>query len=362
MKLISDYCFAVIAILCCTILFSGCACHNPDYLALAHSEFDSKNYNRGIDLVNKAIETDPDSAEAFNLRGMLVRRYVRDAERAIKDFTKAIELKPDFAVAYNNRCLAYNMLRDWKRMAEDADSAVKINPTYSTAIINRAIANQEIGKQAEAMADYDLVLKINSEDKDALDAYFHKAELNYRNRKYSEALMDLNSCYSLMKKIWPDYPHLADINRFRGFIYMHQGNFKLAEAEYKSYIKTAEKPSLYYILLLFVSEAKSGVIDNELLDKHFKNADTKKWPYPIYQMLTDKIDYEKCLKLTQTEKPEITKGNLCEAYFYIGERYLANGNEKEGIAYLKKCIKTDVKNFMEYMIAEKELERLKKQN
>ena len=55
---------------------------------------------RAIEDYDKAIELDPNDAEAYNDRGSSYHRLGQN-ERAIEDYDEAIKLDPDNAEAYN---------------------------------------------------------------------------------------------------------------------------------------------------------------------------------------------------------------------------------------------------------------------
>jgi lipoprotein NlpI len=55
----------------------------------------------------------------------------------------------------------------------------------------------------------------------------------------------------------------------------------------------------------------------------------------------------------------ISKELLCEAYTYIGFKYLSNNNKDKAKEYFKKSIKTDIHYFIEYSFSKEELENLK---
>ena len=67
-------------------------------------------YSEAIEDFTKAIELNPDYAEAYYFRGLYLlqpRRDYNHAIKAIKDFTKAIELNPDDAETYHFRGFIY---------------------------------------------------------------------------------------------------------------------------------------------------------------------------------------------------------------------------------------------------------------
>ena len=61
---------------------------------------------------NKAIELNPDNADAYYDRGLT---YYQQGGfiQAIPDYNKAIQIKPDYAGAFYNRALTYYQLKEY---------------------------------------------------------------------------------------------------------------------------------------------------------------------------------------------------------------------------------------------------------
>jgi tetratricopeptide (TPR) repeat protein len=74
--------------------------------------------------LTKAIELEPDFAEAYLNRGGLYFAK-RLSGQAIADFTEAIELKPDFAVAYCNRGVAFGGKGLYEQAIADSTKAIE---------------------------------------------------------------------------------------------------------------------------------------------------------------------------------------------------------------------------------------------
>lgn len=97
------------------------------------------DYDHAIVNLTKAIELNPNFAEAYNNRGIAYRKKGNHT-CAIADYTKAIELKPDFAKAYNNRGNAYSDKGNYGRAIDDYTKAIKLKPDFINAYYNRGIA------------------------------------------------------------------------------------------------------------------------------------------------------------------------------------------------------------------------------
>jgi tetratricopeptide (TPR) repeat protein len=111
---------------------------------LAH--YDLKEYERAIEDYNKAIELDPNYVNAYYNRG-LAYYYLMQYERAIEDYNKTIELDPNYAHAYNNRGIAYYYLMQYERAIEDYNKTIALDPNDADAYNNRGLARNKLKEQ-----------------------------------------------------------------------------------------------------------------------------------------------------------------------------------------------------------------------
>ncbi len=77
-----------------------------------------------------------------------------DFKGAIADYTKAIEINPQYADAYNNRGAAKYSLKDTQGAIADYNKAIEINPQLALAYYNRGNAKHGLRDQPGACADY----------------------------------------------------------------------------------------------------------------------------------------------------------------------------------------------------------------
>ena len=86
----------------------------------------NKDYDTAIEQLNKVIEMDDKSVEAYNLRGSCYSALKKN-EEAVKDFSKVIEINPNNRGAYVGRSSAYKALGKLPQAKSDALKASKIN-------------------------------------------------------------------------------------------------------------------------------------------------------------------------------------------------------------------------------------------
>lgn len=136
--------------------------------------FNETDLDKKIELYTKAIELNPNYAEAYNNRGSAYDDK-EDFDKAIEDYTKAIELDPNLAEAYYNRGNAYAHKGDFDKAIEDYTKAIELNPNHATAYYNRAfcyikLAEKETDKAKakeyyqKAWDDCDTGLSLNPDE------------------------------------------------------------------------------------------------------------------------------------------------------------------------------------------------------
>ena len=96
--------------------------------ALGNNDLALENYK-------KALELNPDYAEAYNSMGTVLQSQ-GDYDSAIDSYERAIKIKPDYAEAYNNIGVALGCKREIDRAKSYYLSAIKVNPAYAEAYYN----------------------------------------------------------------------------------------------------------------------------------------------------------------------------------------------------------------------------------
>ena len=114
--------------------------------------------------LQKAISLDPNLAEAFYARGVLVwtpsNRFLH--EQAIKEFTRALELNSNLAGAHLELGLVYNHIGLQSRALEELDRALRLDPNALVAASQRAMAYLYQHNYDDAIREFDRYPELSS--------------------------------------------------------------------------------------------------------------------------------------------------------------------------------------------------------
>jgi tetratricopeptide (TPR) repeat protein len=117
---------------------------------------DLAEHELAVDDFSRAIEMDPEYADAYFSRGVLYWREVRNAYRAIRDMTRVLELAPHRAEALFNRAMAHQMrgdhdlaIADLERyLAEGSDPYWRESATHQLGLLREMVAERNAHRAA----------------------------------------------------------------------------------------------------------------------------------------------------------------------------------------------------------------------
>ena len=120
-----------------------------------------KQYDAAIDRYRKAININPDYAEAYKNMGIVLRDK-GELEAAIVSFQQALQIKPDYAEAHCNMGIALRDKGNPDAAINSYNQALRIKPDYYEAYYNMGnVLRSDKGNSEAAIDSYKLALKIN---------------------------------------------------------------------------------------------------------------------------------------------------------------------------------------------------------
>ncbi len=197
--------------------------------------YNQQKYELALSDWNKAIDINPNFADAYYNRGLLYSDQQK-YELALADYSKAIDINPNFADAYYNRGNLYSDLQKYDLALSDYSKAIDINPNYANAYYNRGNLYSDLQKYDLALSDYTKAIDINP---NYANAYNNRGNLYSDLQKYDLALSD----YSKAIEINPNY---AEAYNNRGLLYYNLQKYELALADYNQAIRINPNYAMAY--------------------------------------------------------------------------------------------------------------------
>ena len=181
----------------------------------------TNNPTRAIELINKAIEVNPNVASAHSNLGNALNALKRH-QAAIASYDQAIAIKPDHANAYANRGKALYELKQYQAAITSYDQAIAIKPDHADAYCDRGIALNELKQYEAAVDSYDKAIAIKPAH--AL-AHCNRGVSLYELKQYQAAIESFDKALF----IHPDY---ADAYSNRGNVWHNLGQHQTAIESY----------------------------------------------------------------------------------------------------------------------------------
>ena len=194
---------------------------------MANSFIAKNNHRKALPYLDRAIELDPKSAEAYYLRGN-VYFSLEEIDLAELDLNKAISLNPRLAVAYWQRARVYGERGKLDLALSESAKAVGLAGSNCDSYWYRDRASwyAQKGDNVHALEEYNRTIQAKPKD---LWPYFFRACIYYKTGSYSKALSDLNIASKP-----PTEVSLGRVRQLRAQCYDKLGKHDLAEKERKA--------------------------------------------------------------------------------------------------------------------------------
>ncbi len=284
-------------------------------------------------------------------------------DQAIVEYNKAIELNPKLDYAYNNRGLAYKHKGEFDQAISDYTKAIELNPKLDFAYSNRGSAYKAKGQFDKAITDHSKAIELYNSHKDThefdkikvfkdnREAIEYKSKRNaafYYNRgsayiakgQFDQAIDDYNRAIEFV-------PNYSDVYMVRGNVYQLRGQIDRAIADYSKAVDLNPNNEYAYLHLLIVTWlSKGNDIDTvNKLRQHLVSMKSDKWVHIIlrYYLGVDGLNEQSILsEAIKGKNSQENRERLCEAYYYLGAKLLADGNRNDAANYFSKSIENGV--------------------
>jgi tetratricopeptide (TPR) repeat protein len=213
------------------------------HLRLAAQHLKQRNLPDALTAVDRALELDPESVEAWLLRTathFMMRRLqsmLSDAENAVRrakdsrtyywrglaynelrripeslaDAEEAVRLDPKSVQAYLLRAAAKRDGGDARGAVEDVTTALTYGPESSFIYQQRGLSWVQAGNKEKAIADYNTAIRLNPR---SVTSYRERAELYMEMREYASAVAD----YARIAEVMPTSKHFSDLAGARIYV------------------------------------------------------------------------------------------------------------------------------------------------
>jgi len=236
-----------------------------------------------------------------------------------------------------------------QKTSAQIDSGQLQGRELAEAYRHRGIAYNYLLAYDKALADFDRAIGLHQVD---AGYYEDRAIAHLKLRDFGAANRDLDMALGLDTK-------RASAYREKGRVAAYQGDFERASTEFLSAVRNSSGQAVVYgAMWLHIALSRAGRPQTEPLSSIKAQMNPGQWPYPIIQVFLREISPDAALGAAASPIPEDDLMRKCEAYFYIGEQYLIEGDAEQASAAFQAAVATQVSDFLEFDWAARELERL----
>ncbi len=310
------------------------------------------NVSAGSTDYQRATEPDPTSASGYANRAQF-RTAIGDLDGALADYNRAIELDAKSAPAYNGRANVRRARHDINGALADYNHAIELDGGYATAYYNRAITKQDKGDLNDALADLNPAIQL---DPNNAAAYNSRGTVRTMDGDLDGALADYNRAIELEPK------NAATYNN-RAALFFATRNWGAALQDYDRFFGLSKEDQEYprlYVWLIRVRTGQTGAANKELVDYLQQRGTTADWFSTVTSHVLGKKSDADLLTAAKSSDKRKERGQLCEAWFYIGMKKLMAGDKAGAEGCFNKSLATDQKDSTEYHFARAELKALAK--
>lgn len=172
-------------------------------IAIADLETQKSNYDSAIDYYKKALDFNPNEAEAHERLGELYN-HKKNHKQSLKHLEEAVQLDPKNCEFGTNLGLMYLNMHLYEKAANSLLKVLENNPEFAKAHNNLGNAYRKIGRSKEAIQHYNLAIDHTPKRKfpiahvNLATTYFYSGDTISALRHFEEALQVGSNIHKVM--------------------------------------------------------------------------------------------------------------------------------------------------------------------
>lgn len=280
--------------------------HLGAYVGRADAYVAAGKKEQALDAFAAAIKAFPSNPLIYNQRGLYLQK-VGQGQEAILDFSRAIDLDPNYYMAYTNR--GYALMNEGSPQAAEGDFAMSLKLDSNQPLVYslRGTARLLQGRTQAAIEDYQQVVKL---DAGHPAGYADLGFARFFGKDYTGAIRSFEQAKAVDSK-----------------------------ARYLD-------PWIYWSMILSGPQSAADARYAETLKKSVIQRDSV--DQTIYYLSGNATEKQLLATISTDLKPETKTAQLCEAYFFIGERLRRNGDQPGAATYYQQALDTQAKQLSAY--------------
>ncbi len=193
-------------------------------------EYQGKDYQKALELINQAIRLDPNNASSHSNHGNVLKELQRYQD-ALDSYNRAIDINPHIPQILSNRGNVLKELAEYDEALLSYGRAIELAPDYAEAYFNRGVLLQYQEKFDKALYNYGEAIAVNA---DYAQAYSNRGNILRNIGKLEEALENYDAAVTIN-------PALAEVHLNQGNVFKDLKRYSEALASYDRAIQANEK-------------------------------------------------------------------------------------------------------------------------
>lgn len=263
---------------------------------------------------------------------------------AVDEFNRAIDWDPDLAEAFCNRACVYLERAEYDLALADSERAIQLDPNLASAICNRGTAYLGKGDLAQAVSNYEHAMHVRPEY--ALP-FANRGFLRFLQGSMSDAIKDCDRAVELD-------PQLAIAYSNRGIAAFCQADFEKAATDFA--LAAKQEPSdCAHSIWVYLANGRAGRVQSAYLEQHQSESERSAWPGPVLGFLLGGLTVDALLSAAQGKNAHKHQQQSCAALYFAGERAWLGGQLQQAASFFVRATELGATHCAEYVAAQSEL-------